>query len=285
MAATLVERGAKIGVLMGTAYLFTPEAVACGAIRPAFQQAALACTQTVLLETAPGHATRCAETDYVRMFRAERERLQASGMPAKEIWEQLEMLNLGRLRIAAKGLQRVGDTLVAVDDSTQRRDGMVMLGQVAALRDGLTSIGDLHRDVCEGSTRLVDSLAVEATPQAPSRSADIAIVGMATIMPGAPHLDAFWSNIVHGVNSISEVPPERWRVETFYEAGSMNGNKTPSKWGGFLDPIAFDPLTYGIPPLSLAAIEPVQLLALKPAARHWPTPVTPTANSIARTPQ
>ncbi len=263
MAAPLVDRGAKIGVLMGTAYLFTPEAVACGAIQPAFQQAALACTQTVLLETAPGHATRCAETDYVRMFRAERERLQAQGMSTKAIWEQLEMLNLGRLRIAAKGLQREGDTLVAVDESTQRREGMVMLGQVAALRDGLSSIAELHRDVAEGSTRLLDALAVAAAPPAPSRSADIAIIGMATIMPGAANLDAFWSNIVHGVNSISEVPAERWRVETFYEAGSMNGHKTPSKWGGFLDPIAFDPLTYGIPPLSLAAIEPVQLLALE----------------------
>ncbi len=263
MAAPLVERGAKIGVLMGTAYLFTPEAVACGAIQPAFQQAALACTQTVLLETAPGHATRCAETDYVRIFRAERERLQASGMPTKAIWEQLEMLNLGRLRIAAKGLQRVGDRLVAVDESTQRREGMVMLGQVAALRDGLSSIEELHRDVSEGSTRLLDAFEVAATPLAPSHSADIAIIGMATIMPGAANLDAFWSNIVHGVNSISEVPAERWRVETFYEAGSMSGHKTPSKWGGFLDPIAFDPLTYGIPPLSLAAIEPVQLLALE----------------------
>lgn len=263
MAAPLVERGAKIGVLMGTAYLFTPEAVACGAIQPAFQQAALACTQTVLLETAPGHATRCAETDYVRMFRAERERLQAQGMPTKAIWEHLEMLNLGRLRIAAKGLQREGGQLVAVDASTQRREGMVMLGQVAALRNGLSTIGELHRDVSEGSTRLLDALEVAAAPQPPARSADIAIIGMATIMPGAANLDAFWSNIVHGVNSISEVPAERWRVETFYEAGSMSGHKTPSKWGGFLDPIAFDPLTYGIPPLSLAAIEPVQLLALE----------------------
>ena len=32
-----------------------------------------------------------------------------------------------------------------------------------------------------------------------------------------------------------------------------DGERTPSKWGGFLPPIPFDPLRYGIPPASLAA--------------------------------
>lgn len=40
MAAPLVARGAAVGVLMGTAYLFSEEAVACGAIQRTFQDAA-----------------------------------------------------------------------------------------------------------------------------------------------------------------------------------------------------------------------------------------------------
>jgi acyl transferase domain-containing protein/NAD(P)H-dependent flavin oxidoreductase YrpB (nitropropane dioxygenase family) len=264
MAAPLAERGAAIGVLMGTAYLFTPEAVACGAIQPAFQQAALDCEATVLLETAPGHSTRCADTEYVRTFRAQREKLTREGLPVQAMWQKLEELNLGRLRIAAKGLARDGERLVSVDEKTQRRDGMVMLGQVAALRDAIVRIDDLHRDVCEGSTALLASL---SAPASATRSEDVAIVGMAAIMPGAPDVETFWSNIVRGVNSIREVPPERWRVDAFYDPQSMNGEKTPSKWGGFLDPYPFDPLTYGIPPLSLAAIEPVQLLALEASRR------------------
>ncbi|MGC4665498.1 hypothetical protein, partial [Escherichia coli] len=39
MAAPLVERGIHVGILMGTAYLFTKEAVASGAIVPKFQEA------------------------------------------------------------------------------------------------------------------------------------------------------------------------------------------------------------------------------------------------------
>ena len=59
MAAPLAARGVRVGVLMGTAYLFTEEAVGAGAITPTFQEAAVAGTETVLLETGPGHATRC----------------------------------------------------------------------------------------------------------------------------------------------------------------------------------------------------------------------------------
>src|SRR5262249_44954733 len=49
--------------------------------------------------------------------------------------------------------------------------------------------------------------------------------------------------------------------------GEGAGRKTPCKWGGFLDDIPFDPLAYGIPPKSLTAIEPVQLLSLEIARR------------------
>ncbi len=267
MAAPLVERGVKIGVLMGTAYLTTQEAVATGAIQPAFQQATLECEETALLETAPGHATRCADTEFVRTFRAERARLEREGLESHQIWEKLEELNLGRLRIASKGLVREGNKIVSVDEETQRREGMVMLGQVAALRAEVTTIETLHQDVSEGSGEYLSQLQpAHETPQS-ARSTDVAIIGMSAIMPGAPDLETFWSNIVNGVNSITEVPPERWKAETFFDPTSMNGNMTPSKWGGFLDPVAFDPLTYGIPPLSLSAIEPVQLLALESSRR------------------
>ncbi len=267
MVAPLVERGARVGVLMGTAYLFTLEAVASGAIMPGFQASALACANTVLLETAPGHATRCADTEYVQLFRTERARLEAAGIPAQELWQELEMLNLGRARVAAKGVKREGDVLVAVDADAQRRDGMVMLGQVAALHDTLTTVAALHQDVAVASGAVLDSATFDLPPARASRAADVAIVGLAAIMPGATDTETFWANIVGGVNSIREVPAERWRAETFFDPASTNGEMTPSKWGGFLDPVAFDPLVYGIPPLSLAAIEPVQLLALEVSRR------------------
>ena len=39
-----------------------------------------------------------------------------------------------------------------------------------------------------------------------------------------------------------------------------------SKWGGFVPDVGFDALRWGIPPASLASIDPAQLMALKAAA-------------------
>ena len=273
VAAPLAARGASIGVLMGTAYLFTGEAVHTQAIVPAFQEAALACEATALLETSPGHATRCAQTPYVRTFDETKRRLQTEGIPQQTIWMELEQLNLGRLRLASKGLRRSGDQVVAVDEAEQRAEGMVMIGQIAALRSARTTIDALHRQVTAGASTFLDEAAArfaerEETPSRPPLA--VAIVGMACIFPKAPDLEQYWANIVGGVDAITEVPPERWDPAVHWDpqsTGPHAGRRTPSKWGGFIPPIPFDALAYGIPPSSLIGIEPVQLLALHVAQR------------------
>ncbi|MCB5183318.1 hypothetical protein LG632_28670, partial [Streptomyces sp. SMC 277] len=184
-AAPLADAGARVGVLMGTAYLFTREAVAAGAVLPGFQRAALACTGTVLLHTAPGHATRCADTPYAETFRATRHRLEEGGAEPREVWEELERLNLGRLRIASKGLRRGADGgQVVVDEELQRREGLFMLGEVATLRTSRTTVAALHTEVTAGATELLARRARELTAAAtalgPDDTADTAPTPSAT---------------------------------------------------------------------------------------------------------
>ena len=71
-AAAASARGAQIGALMGTSYLFTREATESGAITPLFQEAAIGADDTALLESGPGHATRCLPSPFVEQFEAER---------------------------------------------------------------------------------------------------------------------------------------------------------------------------------------------------------------------
>ena len=49
---------------------------------------------------------------------------------------------------------------------------------------------------------------------------DVAIIGMACVLPGAPDLDTFWHNIVNKVDAITDVPPERWDPEIFFDPKS-----------------------------------------------------------------
>ncbi|WP_153033828.1 type I polyketide synthase [Amycolatopsis sp. YIM 10] len=266
MAAPLAERGAKFGVLMGTAYLFTEEAVGHGAILPAFQREVVAATGTALLETAPGHATRCVRSPFTEDFTGIRDRLRADGVPDKQAWAELEQLNVGRLRLASKGVERVGGELRRVEEDRQLAEGMFMAGEVAVLRSSVTTLAKLHESVSSGAAAfLAESarrLRGEDAPAPVAKPLDVAIVGMAGMFPGAADLAEFWANVLAGTDSVTEVPPHRWDPAVHYESGASK-----SKWGGFLPEIPFDPLRYGIPPASLGSIEPVQLLALEAARR------------------
>ncbi|SDI79248.1 Acyl transferase domain-containing protein [Actinokineospora alba] len=273
VADPLVRKGAGVGVLMGTGYLFTEEAVTCGAVQPVFQRQVLAATHTELLRTAPGHATRCVSSPFTESFHSLGRELLDQGVPEREVWERLESLNTGRLRIASKGVRREGDELVAVDEDDQLDQGLFMAGDVAVLRSQPTTIAALHAEVTSGAVALWNKRSTvlrsymdmpAETPELPPL--DIAIVGMSAMFPGADTLAAFWSTVVGGADQVTEVPQGRWDVDTYYAAGGGPG-RTPSKWGGFLPEIPFDPLSYGIPPSTLAAIEPVQLLALEAARR------------------
>ncbi|MEU6279168.1 SDR family NAD(P)-dependent oxidoreductase [Streptomyces sp. NPDC047028] len=270
LAQPLTARGAAVGILMGTAYLFTEEAVEHGAIQPLFQRQVLTATTTALLRTAPGHATRCVPSAFTADYRDREAALRSGGRPDREVWEALERLNVGRLRLASKGLERGTDgRLTTVGEERQLSDGMFMAGEVAVLRSATTTLAALHHAVTDGAA---DFLAARATRPVTLRHAagqrepeppaplDIAVVGMACMFPEAPDLATFWAHVVAGRDAVTEVPPDRW------DPAAHHGS-TASTWGGFLPRIPFDPLRYGIPPASLGSIEPVQLLSLEAARR------------------
>src|SRR5208337_429557 len=81
--------GIRIGVLMGTAYLFTREAVDTGAIVPLFQDEAVRCNETILLEMGGGHAIRCAPSTYTEQFKVFQRELREKGLSAEEVRNRL----------------------------------------------------------------------------------------------------------------------------------------------------------------------------------------------------
>ncbi|GAB0156921.1 type I polyketide synthase [Chryseobacterium sp. Alg-005] len=267
MAAPLAARGVKVGVLMGTAYLYTHEAVSCGAIQEEFQIQAMQAKDTVLLETAPGHETRCLNTAFAQHFNTEKARLLKAGTDKKLIWEQLEKLNVGRLRIAAKGVERQGDQLVNIPVDEQLELGMYMIGQVATMHDQVISLAELHQNVSIDNNEYIKQALLPEEPASPEKPLDIAIIGMECIFPDARNLEEYWRNIILGKDSVTEVPDERWNKDLYYHPDSNEADVSHSKWGGFIPKIDFDPLAFGIPPQSLAAIEPTQLLTLLVAKR------------------
>ena len=189
LSAPLADRGVAVGVLMGTAYLVTEEAVTTGTVVPRFQQEALSCNETVLLETAPGHAIRCVKTPYCEEFETEKQRLTQEGRDKKDVAARLERLNVGRLRVASKGLDRVSGgsarKLAEIPQEEQYAHGMYMIGQVAALRDRVTTMAELHQDVSVGSTQRLEATAPQVVSKPPqAEPCDVAVIGMSCYFPG-----------------------------------------------------------------------------------------------------
>ncbi|MBX7075289.1 MAG: SDR family NAD(P)-dependent oxidoreductase [Pirellulales bacterium] len=106
---------------------------------------------------------------------------------------------------------------------------------------------------------------VAVKPTQKIEDGDIAIVGMACRMPGARNIEQFWQNLRRGVESVHEVPANRWDWRTTYDPSGATGS-TRSKWGGFIDRIdEFEPGFFQLSPHEARFMDPQQRLFLEVA--------------------
>ena len=55
-------------------------------------------------------------------------------------------------------------------------------------------------------------------------SRSVAIIGVACRFPNGDTIDEFWNSLLNGMNSSTEVPPDRWNNNAFYsEDKDANG--------------------------------------------------------------
>ncbi len=116
------------------------------------------------------------------------------------------------------------------------------------------------------SQRITRTGSLPATHQYSSKFTNepIAIIGLSCRFPKASNPQAFWELLRNGVDAISEVPADRWNVDTFYSPDPTVPGKVTSRWGGFLDEVdSFDPHFFGISPREAARMDPQQRLLLE----------------------
>lgn len=63
----------------------------------------------------------------------------------------------------------------------------------------------------------------------------VAIIGMECRFPGANNYNQFWTNLEKGIDSVTEIPGDRWDIESFYSSNPEDSNRSVSKWGGFVE--------------------------------------------------
>ncbi len=103
------------------------------------------------------------------------------------------------------------------------------------------------------------------TSHAVTQSEPIAIVGMACRFPGdASTPETFWQQLLQGYDAISEIPPERWDVDTFYHPDPQTPGRAYCRYGAFLKDVdQFDPAFFNIFPREAQYIDPQHRLLLE----------------------
>jgi len=103
-----------------------------------------------------------------------------------------------------------------------------------------------------------------SAPSPARPSAEIAVIGMAGQFPKATSLEQYWDNVAQGRNCISEIPKERWDLDTYFQEGDPTPGKTNAKWMGCLDEYdLFDPLFFDISPKEAISMDPQQRIFIQ----------------------
>jgi len=91
----------------------------------------------------------------------------------------------------------------------------------------------------------------------------VAIVGLGAILPDAPDVPTFWTNLTEGRYSISDVT-DRWEERLYYDPDPKAPDKTYSKIGGWVRSYEWDPIAWRmpVPPRVGAVMDPAQKWAV-----------------------
>jgi len=101
--------------------------------------------------------------------------------------------------------------------------------------------------------------------QRPAKSSPdpaIAIIGIGCLFPGSQDRQGYWAGIRDGRDMIEEIPDGYWNPDDYHDGDQSSADRTYGRRGGFLTPIPFNPIDFGIAPRDLEATDTSQLLSL-----------------------
>ncbi len=71
-------------------------------------------------------------------------------------------------------------------------------------------------------------------PSRPTSGEPVAVVDIGCRFPGnVTGPESFWQLMADGVDTIEQVPPDRWDADAFYDSDSTASGRMTTKWGGF----------------------------------------------------
>ena len=294
LAAPAAQRGVRVALQAGTAFLFTHEIVEAGQITALYQSVGLAARRTVLVGSSVNLGLRVPDGPAANAARALEQRLLREEIDRAERRLRLEHHNLGRTRLAARGIERAepaeGRRYRPVSSDRQRAEGAFTMGQGAAVTHRIARVDEVVAALSTDAAALLDGAAGRLSPWGAATAvageptarahiapapvaraavnADIAVVGLGCIVPGAGDALALWRHLLEGHDAIRGVDEDRWGLAAYHDATATHEGpvRTYARHAARVDDPGFDPLRFRIPPSVLPTVDASQRLALLASA-------------------
>ena len=127
------------------------------------------------------------------------------------------------------------------------------------------SIATDRKEILKNALLKIAQLQTRLKKTEDRQSEPIAIIGAGCRLPGGVHdLDSFWQVLHNGVNTVSEIPAERWKVDAYFDPNPDAVGKMYTRYGSFLNQVdEFDAPFFNIVPREAEDLDPQQRLLLE----------------------
>ena len=103
------------------------------------------------------------------------------------------------------------------------------------------------------------------TPRTPTRTDDIAVIGLSGRFPGAESVDGYWHNLLANVESIVSFSDDELRSQGLAPVAMRAAGHYVQRRGQLTNPDQFDAAFFGMSPMEATATDPQQRLFLETA--------------------
>jgi len=252
LTSFLAAKGAKIGIQVGTAYLFADEIVESKCIKSQYREIILKENKTMVIGKSLGLASRTAPTRFAKMMVENEEQMLRNKESLSKRKRAFEKRNIGSLLIGAKGFlpdfKNPGpENYTWFNEEDHKEKGNFLVGDSLAFFDHAITIKEIHDNYFKAKSvlfRNINLLEIFSSPK--NRINDeIAVVGLGCTLPHADNPDTLWKNLLDKKYSISEMPHSRFDYDLYYDSDRKAEDKTYSILAGHVDDFRFDSERFG----------------------------------------
>ncbi|MEA1968569.1 MAG: beta-ketoacyl synthase N-terminal-like domain-containing protein, partial [Thermodesulfobacteriota bacterium] len=272
ISSLLASKGAKIGIQVGSAYLFSTEIVETKSIKGQYQEIISQEDETMVIGTTIGLASRTAPTEFAKMMIKTEKEMIKKGEKLEAKKRAFEQKNIGSLLIGAKGFlpdfKNPGpENFKYFHGEEHREHGNFLVGESLAFFKKSLSIKDIHSKYFNAKDLLFKNLAdLEIFSSEKNQINDeIAVIGMGCILPGADSYEKLWDNILDKKHFIKEMPTARMDKDLYYDPDKKAEDKSYTKIAGLIEDFKFDQERFGYDDEKTAKLSRSQQLLLQTA--------------------